>query len=1501
MIEHQKRWIFILIYFSSFFVPVTLFGQVSDLYWIDERGIQRAAENGNGQEYLLLSPPRGPEDIFVDAIGGKLYWTDPVNRTIRRSDLDGFEMENVITTGLDAPQGVALDRISDKIYWTELQSGAIMRANLDGSEIEEVRPGGQGFPHDIIVDNQNGKLYWTDIDAGLIQRANLDGSEVEVIASGTQSSSIALDNESRMLYWMDPANGAIQQMNLERGDEITPIPIQLNGLGVMAVSNEPGKLYWTDTGENGVQWIRRANLDGSEVETIVSMNGSSPGGLAISDGSGEIYWTDRETGEIWRAGLDEADTESLIKTDLSLPTGIAIHLEERVFYWTDKGSDTIKRANLDGSAVETIVTTGLDSPNDIALDTQAETMYWTDSGNNAIWRADLNGATVEAIVNVDSGTPEGVAVSAKAGKVFWTDSGNNTIYRANLDGTAVESIVTIGVNAPGGISVDAQAGKVYWINSGTNTVLRANLDGSNVETVTTLSDGSPMGIAVLPGKNTVYWGNTGASTIQRVSLDGLGAETLPVDTEKPKAIDILEEGTPPSIFSLPPMTATVGVQYSYAVEATGTPASSFSLGAFPEGMTINDVTGLISWTPEIIGNFDITVQATNAFGIDSQDFSITVSAATVVPEITSIPVTEATRGSEYTYDVNAMGSPAPEFSLIEPPEGMTIDPGTGLISWAPLDEGSFEVTVVAVNTAGTDQQTFTINVSAMLVAPGITSTPVTEAAPGSDYTYDVNATGNPVPTFSLSASPDGMTIDAVTGLITWGPSNEGEYDVIVVASNAAGADQQSFRIIVSAQPVGPSITSQPATIAAPGVLYTYDVEATGNPAPAFSLVSPPTDMVIHSETGLISWTPTVEGSFVVTVEATNIGGTDQQTFTLTVSALPVAPSITSNPGTAATPGNLYTYDVETTGSPAPTFSLGSAPPDMTINTETGLISWTPSAEGNYDVTVEATNTAGSDLQSFTIRVTSEPVMARIAIQPLRLMDANTFLLSAIVNPNGTPTTVIFEYGSSSVDDSVIVATSIPIVGTTDILITATLTGLAENSTYQYRVVATNSAGRAEGAIKTFKPYQSSLQVAVDKSFSNFKDTTSYQIVSLPGEVNIDPATMLTGTAGRDWQVVLDNGNASNFFESYDGSLRFTFRPGRAFWMLSKENWVVPDQRINTVPLDQDGTFSIPLRSGWNLIGSVFGPQLPWDVVLAANPFLPETSLLWTFTGAFQQTDVMRAYEGYYLYNSDETQTTLKLPYPGLAEATLPGASAANKGSSNKAGLPWLTFRVRADTLDTAAHLVLHPDAESGLDPLDQFAPVAGFSALRFAFNSTSNGSLALDARPAIHEGDAYDVRLDSRPGEPVHLDIEGLDAFRQWEVSLVELATNYVFDLHARSSITAYPRHKHSQYRILIGSADFVEAQQRDLVPSLSTVGQNYPNPFATSTTITYSLADAGFAQVKVYDVLGREVAVLAEGMHAAGLHEVVWDGSDLPAGLYVMKATMEHGKQEIRTMVKVE
>jgi hypothetical protein len=75
-----------------------------------------------------------------------------------------------------------------------------------------------------------------------------------------------------------------------------------------------------------------------------------------------------------------------------------------------------------------------------------------------------------------------------------------------------------------------------------------------------------------------------------------------------------------------------------------------------------------------------------------------------------------------------------------------------------------------------------------------------------------------------------------------------------------------------------------------------------------------------------------------------------------------------------------------------------------------------------------------------------------------------------------------------------------------------------------------------------------------------------------------------------------------------------------------------------------------------------------------------------------------------------------------------------------------------------------------------------------------------------------------------------------------------------------------------------------DAVPAVFALNQNYPNPFNPSTIINYQLAIDNYTTLKVYNLIGKEVATLVNGNQSAGSHQVTFDGSALTSGVYFYK-----------------
>jgi hypothetical protein len=87
-----------------------------------------------------------------------------------------------------------------------------------------------------------------------------------------------------------------------------------------------------------------------------------------------------------------------------------------------------------------------------------------------------------------------------------------------------------------------------------------------------------------------------------------------------------------------------------------------------------------------------------------------------------------------------------------------------------------------------------------------------------------------------------------------------------------------------------------------------------------------------------------------------------------------------------------------------------------------------------------------------------------------------------------------------------------------------------------------------------------------------------------------------------------------------------------------------------------------------------------------------------------------------------------------------------------------------------------------------------------------------------------------------------------------------------------------------------VAVGQLESVPKEFVLHQNYPNPFNPSTSIRYQLSEVSFVTLKIYDVLGREVVTLVDGIRNAGTHTAQWNASGLPSGMYIYSLRASDG-----------
>ncbi len=238
-----------------------------------------------------------------------------------------------------------------------------------------------------------------------------------------------------------------------------------------------------------------------------------------------------------------------------------------------------------------------------------------------------------------------------------------------------------------------------------------------------------------------------------------------------------------------------------------------------------------------------------------------------------------------------------------------------------------------------------------------------EGEVGSAYSYAYKDSLQPTPedgtTYSATNLPDGLSMNSTTALISGVPTTAGLYDEIVITLTFPDqvTHEEYGAINIIAATGTPEITSAITGAGMVGEVFTYTITASNTPQ-SFNVVGDlPTGISFNTDT--ISGTPTVAGTFPVTLSGNNSSGTGEETtLTITIDPAGAVPTINSSASLAGDVDALLSYQVTATESPT-SYSASGLPLGMSIDTGTGFINGTPTIEGVYDVELTATNTNGT--------------------------------------------------------------------------------------------------------------------------------------------------------------------------------------------------------------------------------------------------------------------------------------------------------------------------------------------------------------------------------------------------------------------------------------------------------------------------------------------------------------------------------------------------------------
>ena len=575
------------------------------------------------------------------------------------------------------------------------------------------------------------------------------------------------------------------------------------------------------------------------------------------------------------------------------------------------------------------------------------------------------GLTVNPATGAITGTPSALgtfnfsitATDSSTGTGPYTATQAYSIVVIDVAPVANNSSLTVAYNAPAtNVPLNITGGAAVSVSIGT-----APANGTAIASGATITYQPNVGFA-----------GTDSFTYTATNTGGTSAPATVTVTVNDPVVTITPSGG---------FAATVAAPYTQTFTFNGgaQPWSGYQVTNLPAGLSITGTTAntvTVSGTPTQAGSFNLNVSATDSSTGSGpytvgQSFTLTVAA----PALTLAPASgtfTAAYGAPYSQAFTAGGGTGPYTYAVTGtlPAGVTLTGNT--LSGTPTVPGSYPITITATDTGSTGvgapfsvAQNYTIDVP----APAIVVNPATLPNPtaGTAYSQAVTATGGIAPygfAVTAGALPSGITLSG-GGAISGTSNQVGTFNFTVTATDNFGqTGSRAYTVTIAA----PTLTMNPAagTLNAPyGVAYSQAFTAGGSAGP-FNYVltgALPAGMTFSGNT--LSGTPTVPGSYPITITATDTVLTGAgapfsiaQNYTLDVPA----PTIVVNPATLAdgTAAQAYSDTLSATGGVGPyTFAVtaGALPAGVTLSSA-GSLSGTPTASGTFNFTVTATDANG---------------------------------------------------------------------------------------------------------------------------------------------------------------------------------------------------------------------------------------------------------------------------------------------------------------------------------------------------------------------------------------------------------------------------------------------------------------------------------------------------------------------------------------------------------------
>lgn len=352
--------------------------------------------------------------------------------------------------------------------------------------------------------------------------------------------------------------------------------------------------------------------------------------------------------------------------------------------------------------------------------------------------------------------------------------------------------------------------------------------------------------------------------------------------------------------------------------------------------------------------YSVSVKPHNSIGLSTAPAAV---ANTTVLPLTAPVWSETTvaapiQGHPFTDGVVADMADSYEITAGALPSGLVLDASTGAITGRTWDFGPYEFTVGVTNSEGTVEQT----ISGTIVNRYVTLTDNTLAVPQHSATLEYSdfftgeTESNETVTYYVEGDlPAGLSIDAATGEISGIATEAGSFQFAVVASGPVGSSSTSYMWEI-ADRTSVAIDTDIVEIGT-GIAVNDSIEvsyATGYAVTAGGL---PAGLTLNSETGELTGTPTVAGPYEVTITAYGEISDVDVTLSGTVHTPVAAPAELAAP--EFTHGAEEPVDLSVENATGYEVTAGELPEGLSLNAETGEVTGTPIAPGDYNFTVTA--------------------------------------------------------------------------------------------------------------------------------------------------------------------------------------------------------------------------------------------------------------------------------------------------------------------------------------------------------------------------------------------------------------------------------------------------------------------------------------------------------------------------------------------------------------------